>query len=160
MIRLIIYTLVLCIISSLGFAQTRKTNDSKANPKSPASASFKLKTSLGKNSGNAEVSADEARQLINFPIRVVDDKNHNCLIISYGFMYKRKGSFEDENTGKTVSTFTNVGDHFTTTPFPAIWKDNLTESLQKDEELYFYDIIIKDPSGRKTIAPELKIKLL
>ena len=66
---------------------------------------------------------------------------------------------ENEETGKKEIRFSTVGERFNSTPLPQIWKDNLTESLKKDEELYFYDIIIKDKLGRRTFAPELKIRI-
>ena len=121
--------------------------------------SFKLKTLLGKNEGEATVTLDEGLQLLNFPLRVVDDKNNSCTIISYNLMYKRKGMVEDETTGKKDITFTSVGDRFTTTPLPGIWKENISETLKKEEELFFFDIIIRDKFGRKTFAPQLKIRI-
>ena len=119
----------------------------------------KLKTFLGKNENGAIVPVDEALQLINFPLRIVDADNERCMLISYHLMYKRKSFFEDETTGKKEVAFSQVGDLFKETPLPSLWRKNMSESLKKDEELFFYDIIIKDKQGRRRFAPELKIKI-
>ena len=58
---------------------------------------------------------------------------------------------------KKVSRFTNLSDMFTSTPLPKVWIDNIKDSFQKDEELYFFDIIVKDNKDRKFFAPDLKI---
>ena len=120
---------------------------------------LKLKTFLGKNEDGSTVTLDEALQIINFPLRITDINNQRVTLLSYNFTYKRKSFLEDEATHKQQLTFTTVGDVFKVTPLPQIWRDNLTESLKKDEELFFFDIIIKDNQGRKTFAPELKIRI-
>jgi hypothetical protein len=48
---------------------------------------------------------------------------------------------------------------FKTTPLPKVWVDNLKNGFQKDEELYFFDIIVKDNKDRKFFAPDLKITI-
>ena len=80
-------------------------------------------------------------------------------IDSYHFLYKRKGVIQDEETGKKSITFTTVSDIFKTTPLPKIWIDNLKDGFQKDEEIYFFDIIVKDKKNRKFFAPDLKINI-
>ena len=151
--------LLLIILLAFFFSATDgQKKPVKATTKSPVKP-LKLKTFLGKNENGAIVTLDEALQLINFPLRITDINNQRVTILSYNFTYKRKAFLEDENTHKQQITFTTVGDVFKASPLPQIWRDNLTESLKKDEELFFFDIIIKDNQGRKTFAPELKIRI-
>ena len=165
---------LLLLLTAFSIGATAQNNTGKTDASKPAqqkptqqkpvpgknqSKAIKLKTLLGKNENGATVTVDEALQLINFPLRVLDINNERCTILSYNFMYKRKAFVENETTGKKEVTFSSVGEIFKETPLPKLWRDNMTESLKKDEEFYFFDIIIKDNLGRKMFAPELKIKV-
>jgi len=118
-----------------------------------------VKSYLGINTNGATVTMEEASQLIAVPLKITDDKKNIYTIDSYHFLYKRKGVIQDEETGKKSTTFTNVADVFKTTPLPKVWIDNLKDGFQKDEELYFFDIVVKDNKNRKFFAPDLKITI-
>lgn len=118
-----------------------------------------VKTYLGVNQNGASVTQDEAVQLITLPLKITDDKNNLYPIDSYQFLYRKKSFVQDEETGKALPSFTIQSSLFTATPLPKIWVDNLKNSLQKDEQLYFFDIVVKDKEGRKFFAPELKITI-
>lgn len=116
-----------------------------------------VKTLLGRNEKEATVTAEEANQLVNLPLKVVDDKNNSYTISSYQFMYKKRSVVEDEETGKRSTVFNNTASLFKETPLPKVWKENISGGLQKGEELYFFDIIVNDKQGRKFFAPDVKI---
>lgn len=156
--KIINFLIFLIAISSVNGQAQKSTSKTAVKPMN-APVPFKLKTRLGIYDNGSIVNVNEGRQLLGFPVKVFDGKNIPCSIISYNFMYHRKGLIEDEKSQKKQSVFTSVGDRFTSTPLPALWKDNIMETLQKGEELYFFDIIIKDRSGRRTFAPELKISI-
>jgi hypothetical protein len=118
-----------------------------------------VQTFLGINTNGAAVAKEEADQLIALPLKITDAKKNTYKIDSYQFLYKRKSVVQDEETGKKQSTFTIVSDRFKTTPLPGVWIDNIKGSFQKDEELYFFDIVVKDNTGRIFSAPELKITI-
>ncbi|MEO6328103.1 MAG: hypothetical protein ABIO55_04190 [Ginsengibacter sp.] len=118
-----------------------------------------VKTFLGRNSHIAEVTVDEANQLVNLPLRITDDKSNVYLINSYQFMYKKKSVVENEQTGKRETAFATVADVFKSTPLPQVWRSNIGGAVQKGEELYFFDIIVKDKLNRKFYAPDLKISV-
>lgn len=117
-----------------------------------------VKTFLGVSENGAQVTADEGKQLIGLPLKIVDDKNNVYPVSSYRFLYKQK-SIIVNNEGKKEVTFTIAADRFTTTPLPKVWIDNIKDRLQKDEQLYFFDIVVKDKEGRQFFAPELKITI-
>lgn len=118
-----------------------------------------VKTYLGKNSDTAQVMPDEAVQLVGLPLRVTDAKDNPYTISSYQFLYKKKSVIENEQTGKKEIAFTTVSNLFKVTPLPDLWKNNIAGGLQKDEELYFFDVIVQDKLNRRFFAPELKIKI-
>lgn len=118
-----------------------------------------VKTYLGKNSDTAIVLKEEANQLINLPLKIIDSKNNTYTISSYQFMYKKKSVIENEETGRKEIVFTNVADRFKTTPLPEVWRGNISGGLQKNEELYFFDIIVKDKLNRIFYAPDIKIRV-
>ena len=119
-----------------------------------------VKSYLAKLTGSAAVcSAEEGKQIITLPLRVADSKDFSYKISSYQLAYKRLGVTEDEETGKASPANDLVGQRFTETPLPEIWKSNITETLHKGEELFFFDIIVFDTQGRLFFAPDLKITI-
>ena len=118
-----------------------------------------VKTYLGINQNGASVTKEEASQLIGLPLKIVDDKNNTYPVDSYQFLYRRKSAVRNDNTGKKETVFTIVADRFFATPLPKIWIENTKDQFQTDEQLYFFDIVVKDKEGRKFFAPELKITI-
>jgi len=118
-----------------------------------------VQTFLGINTNGASVTKEEAAQLIALPLKITDAKKNAYVVDSYQFIYKRKSVIQDEETGKKQSTFTTVADKFKASPLPKVWIDNLKGGFQKGEELYFFDIVVKDNAGRIFSAPELKITI-
>jgi len=154
----VIFRIFLClfILSSTdqSFAQTRDTIIRETKFKPPV-----VKTYLGVNQNGAQVTADEGIQLVGLPLKVVDTKNNQYTVVSYQFLYRQKSFIRDDETGKTEGVFTIAADRFNSTPLPKVWVDNIRRRLQKDEQLYFFDIVVKDKEGRKFFAPELKITI-
>ena len=93
------------------------------------------------------------------PLKVIDAKNNQYTIDSYQFLYRQKSFIRDDETGKKEEVFTISADRFNTTPLPKVWVDNIRRSLQQDEQLHFFDIVVKDKEGRQFFAPELKITI-
>ncbi len=118
----------------------------------------KVTSILGINSNGAFVTAEEANQLITLPLKVVDSAKNNYSVDSYQFLYKRKSVVEDERGTKQV-TYTTVADLFDKTPLPKIWVENIQDKIQKSEELYFFDIVVKDKQGRRFYAPDLRLTI-
>lgn len=119
-------------------------------------------TSLLQFSGkNATCFAEEAKQLITFPIKVMDAKKNVYTIVSYGFAYTRIGITEDEATGKIAPQSDVVGRNFTgqENPLPTVWQSNIIETIHQGEQLYFYDVFVKDSQNRMFVAPNLKISI-
>lgn len=120
----------------------------------------KVKTFLGDKTDGATVTKEEASQLITLPLKISDQKNNNYTIDSYQFLYKKKSIVEDEETGRKQKTFTTVADRFKVSPLPDVWINNLKDGFQSEEELYFFDIVVKDKMNRKFFAPDLKINII
>ncbi len=136
------------------FAQQKQTIVKEPKFKPPV-----VKTYLGVNQNGAQVTVDEGVQLVGLPLKIVDAKNNEYTIDSYQFLYRQKSFIRDDETGKTEEVFTISADRFTNTPLPKVWVDNIRRRLQKDEQLYFFDIVVKDNEGRRFFAPELKITI-
>ncbi len=153
-----------CVFLAFGFLYNASAQSSKKIVKNSPSittvAKFKppaVKTFLGKNEKEATVTIDEANQLVNIPLKIIDGKNNVYTISSYQFLYKKKSVIENEETGRKEIVFTTTADIFKSTPLPKVWRDNISGGLQKDEQLYFFDVIVNDKQNRKFFAPNLKI---
>jgi hypothetical protein len=118
-----------------------------------------VKTYLGINQNGAQVTVDEGNQLVGLPLKVVDAKNNVYPITSYRFLYRQKTIILNNETGKKEVSFTILADRFENTPLPNVWINNIKGRLQKDEQLYFFEIVVKDKEGREFFAPELKITI-
>ena len=158
--------IVVCTFSlSTAFAQ--KPKPVTAKPVAAKSVGFqkftppKLTSMLGIRSvDSVTVVLEEVLQLVKLPLKVIDDKKNVYTISSYQAMYKKRGVTESEDmSGKTAPVMTTVIDNFKTTPLSPIWIKSLTEQLKIGEELYFFDIVVKDAQGRLMFAPELRIKV-
>lgn len=147
---------IIILFSLSASAQTPK-------PKPPiitTVAKFKppvVKTNLGRNQNGAKVTVDEAQQLVSLPLRVTDSLKNSYTVTSYQFLYHKKSVVENEATGKKEISYTTLSDRFTVTPLPLVWRNNVGPQVQKKEELYFFDILVKDKQGRIFYAPEIKI---
>jgi hypothetical protein len=120
----------------------------------------RLTCMLGIRSDSASVAVEEALQLIKLPLKITDDKKNIYTVSSYQAMYKRRGVTEAEDmSGKTSPTTTSTIGNFKTTPLSPIWIKSISETLRIGEELYFFDIVVKDAQGRLMFAPELRIKI-
>ena len=149
----IFFSLLLVSVSFITAAQT---------PAITKIAKFKppvVQTFLGITRNGALVTKEEASQLVTLPLKITDAKKNAYAISSYQFLYKRKSVIQDEETGKKQSTFTTVADIFKATPLPEVWINNLQGGFQKDEVLFFFDIVVKDNTGRKFPAPDLRITI-
>jgi hypothetical protein len=118
-----------------------------------------VKTLLGINQNGATVTVDEANQLVALPLKIVDAQNHHYPISSYRFLYRKKSVILNDETGKKEETFSITADRFDSTPLPKVWINNIQGRLQPQEQLYFFDIVVKDKEGRDFFAPELKITI-
>jgi hypothetical protein len=154
MIKFFLCILVLSSINYNSFAQDKQTITQEPKFKPPV-----VKTYLGVNQNGAKVTVDEGAQLVALPLKIVDAKNNEYKIDSYQFLYRQKSFIRDDETGKTEEVFTISADRFDSTPLPKVWVDNIGRRLQKDEQLYFFDIVVKDKQGRGFFAPELKITI-
>ncbi len=138
-----------------------KPKPATAKPAATAVKKFippKVKTYLAKFTGsNAVCHAEEGKQIISLPLRVIDGKNNPYAISSYQLAYTRLAVKEDETTGVVTPTTTLVAQRFTETPVTGIWKTSIEEQLQKGEELFFFDVIVSDGKGHRFFAPDLKL---
>lgn len=117
-------------------------------------------TSLGKHVGvSAFCTAEEGKALLSAQLKIADEKNQVYALTTYQFAYKRQGITEDETTGMPAAQSDMVAERFETTPLPKLWQNIITEQLHSGEELYFFDIMVKDSKGRLFYAPDLKITI-
>lgn len=149
---LIIFLFIIVGLTSV--AQTKPVINKVAKFKPPVVKSF-----LGNNTNGAAVTKEEASHLITLPLKITDQKNNIYTIDSYQFLYKKRSVIENEETGRKEKTFTTVADRFRSSPLPEVWIKTLKDSFQPEEELYFFDIVVKDKLNRKFFAPDLKITI-
>jgi hypothetical protein len=135
------------------------TKPAATKPAAVQKAKPKLTCVLGAYADSATVFVEEAVQLVNLPLRITDDKKTAYPISSYQVIYKRKAVTENEETKEVTQIMSPVADLFRQTPLPPLWRKILTEQLRPGEELYFFDVVVKDAQGHLMFAPDLKLKI-
>lgn len=154
----------LSLLFSFAASAQVKTKPAKPGAKAGTATAKKfipprVKTYLAKFTGTTSCSAEEGKQIITLPLRIVDEKNNEYAISSYQIAYTRLAMNEDEATGAVTPTTSLVAQRFTETPITGIWKTSIIEQLQKGEELYFFDVIVSDGKGHRFFAPDLKLSI-
>lgn len=115
-----------------------------------------VKVSLGDIGSDSVVNKQAVAASLPMALKVTDVKGVNYPIESYQFVYTKKGVIKDDQTGRLLPTSTIQASRFFTSPLPKVWSDNVSNSLHPGEEIYFFDIVVKDKQGRKFFAPPLK----
>lgn len=153
--------IVLCCLLTVTTAALAQ----KPKPGKPAVTTVKnklpkLKTALGNRSDSVGVSVDEALNLISLPLTITDDKKIPYTIVTYQCLYRRKAVTEDEESGKVTPINSVVASSFKTTPLSDIWKKTISEQLKTGEEIFFFDVVVKDAQGKLMFAPNLKLSIV
>ncbi len=118
-----------------------------------------VKVFLGDIGSDSMVNVQAAAASLPMALKVTDAKGTIYTIESYQFVYTKKGVMKDDQTGKVEPTSTIQASRFFTSPLPKVWSDNISTGMHPGEELYFFDIVVKDKQGRKFFAPSLKFIL-
>lgn len=118
-----------------------------------------VKVFLGDIGSDSIVNVQSAAANLPLALKITDAKGTVYPIESYQFVYTKKGVIKDEETGKIEPTSTIQSSRFFNSPLPKIWSDNISNSIHPGEELYFFDIVVKDKQGRKFFATPLKFIL-
>ncbi len=116
----------------------------------------KLSAYIGTVKDSATRNLSDASALLGQPLKIVDDKQNIYTVSSYQFLYRKNIAIENEE-GKVSHSTSLQSQRFRESPLPAIWVKSIREELQPGELLYFFDIIVKDKSGRVMYAPDIKI---
>ena len=132
----------------------------QAQQKTLPKAKFKPPTVivyLGGHQNGDSISKETAKMLLPLPLQILDSKKNEYTVENYRFLYRKKSFVQNPETGKTEAAFTISAGVFTETPLPKIWIENVGYKLLKDEEFYFFDIIVKDKQGNRFLAPNFKL---
>lgn len=99
----------------------------------------------------------EVLKLLDSALVVRDQQNHTFPVVSFDFTYEKKEAYLNDTTGQpgVYSDFT--GDSFKADKLPSLWSSRLKEVLQRNEVLYFDNIIIKYTGDKYYRVPELRI---
>ncbi|MCP9749362.1 hypothetical protein [Ferruginibacter sp. HRS2-29] len=116
----------------------------------------KMSTLLGQYKDSVVLPRQDVLKALALPLRVVDEKGVVYVVTNYQVAYKQMTVSETED-GKAIPATSLSSQRFSATPISAKWLDFLNERLKKGEEVFFFDIIAKDPKGRVMYAPNLKI---
>lgn len=119
-----------------------------------------LKTIIGGYKDSAIISVAEAERIIGEKLYISDTKKAVYGISSFQFAYRKLGATEDEQTGKVSPAYSLITNTFKTTPLPENWIQQIREQVKPGDELWFFDVIVKDAEGRVMYAPDVKFRIV
>ena len=120
----------------------------------------KLFTNIGKARDSALLPVGDVIAILPRALTVTDANKNVYTVTYYQFLYKKNVMAETEDGKPYPSTSITSQKFYNGNPLPAIYQSTITESLKKNEYLYFFDIIVKDAKGRSMYAPDVKITTL
>lgn len=118
-----------------------------------------LHTSMGIYKDSGYVPYQAMRNLASAPLIVTDSANKKYQITSFQVMYRRLGVTENEKTRKVMPAYTFANARFSQNTLSELWQKTIREECKPTESIRFFDIIVKDESGRLMFANELLLKL-
>lgn len=119
----------------------------------------KMSTLLGTYKDSVALPVAEVLTILGQPLKIIDVNQQVYSITNMQFLYRKRVVSETED-GKAIPAVSVVSQSFKSTPLPETWLSSIREQLKKGEELYFFDIIVKDTKGHILYAPNLKISIL
>lgn len=139
-------------------AQVKKPAVKKTIPQKPVvEIPLKIKALWGNVPGGNMLVADGIRYA-DSSLRVIDEKGNKYPVLSFRFIYKRKASITDDQTGAVKSTWDVVAtDVYNDTSLSEVWRNTIKESLQRDEQWLIDYITIRDKSGKKIMTTPVTI---
>jgi hypothetical protein len=118
----------------------------------------KLFTSLGVVKDSSKAPVAQAKAILGQRLTIQDEKGKKTYAIqSYQFLYRKRVVTEDEAGNPQPATSLLAKQFYNGDSLPAAWVATMREEMLAGEELYFFDIIVKDDKGRIMYAPTLKI---
>lgn len=118
---------------------------------------LKVKALWGNVPGGNMLVADGVRYA-DSSLRVIDEKGNKYPVLSFRFIYKRKASITDDQTGAVKSTWDVVAtDVYNDTSLSEVWRNTIKESLQRDEQWLIDYITIRDKGGKKIMTTPITI---
>jgi hypothetical protein len=101
----------------------------------------------------------ELLKLLDSTLVVRDDKNNKYPVVSFDFTYERKEPYLNDTTGKPGFYSEFVGDSFKGDKLPALWAERIKEMLERNEVLYFDNIIINYTGDKLYKVPKLRFNV-
>jgi hypothetical protein len=93
---------------------------------------------------------------LDSPLAVTDDHGGAYTITRFRFSYRQKVQFQDDSTGEVKTNYTLVSREFRqTNRLDSLWSNDVRSTLQAGDSFTIDNIIVKDESGKKLLAPEL-----
>lgn len=94
--------------------------------------------------------------VLDSPLSVTDDHGGAYVITRFRFSYRQKVEFQDDSTGQVKTNYTLVSREFHgTNRLDSLWSNNIRGSLLAGDSFTIDNIIVRDGSGKKLLAPEL-----
>ncbi|MEO7313239.1 MAG: hypothetical protein ABIX01_22830 [Chitinophagaceae bacterium] len=148
------------LLSIAGFAQPRQ----KPAPAKPDTSKGRLKLIpyFGAYTDGSKAFATDLKRLlgVNPQLKLKDEKGAVYTVVSFEITWKKKDVSDDVRTGKPKTVYYFVGGDITGNNLTDSWREEISNFVQKGEEITFSTILYYDPRRKlNTRAPSLVLDI-
>lgn len=118
-----------------------------------------LRTAWASLAGDS-VDVPTMMPVLDSPLSVTDDQGGVYTITRFRFSYRQKVQYQDDSTGEVKTNYTLVSrDFHQTNRLDSLWSNDIQASLKAGDSFVIDNIVVKDGSGRKFLAPGLEFEI-
>lgn len=142
--------IILCFFLAFGMnpacAQSGKTAIREKSSDRKAHA-LVFTSTLGDVPGDQAIPVSFAKSLLNLPIRVHDNRQRSCPVVSFSFGYETFATYTNDTTGMPQKTPSYISYPFNSDRLDSLWRTRIGDELKSGDQLYFDHIIVRDTTG-------------
>ena len=118
-----------------------------------------LQTAWG-SLGGGSLDVPAMLTVLDSALSVTDDRGGAYTITRFRFNYRQKVQYQDDSTRQVKDNYTLVSREFReTSRLDSLWSSNIRTTLVAGDSFTIDNIIVRDGSGRKLLAPELTFNI-
>ncbi|MES2777819.1 MAG: hypothetical protein V4722_26805 [Bacteroidota bacterium] len=150
----------LLLLSAMSYAQpAQKPPAAKSDT---SKGPLQLIPSFGAYTNGSKAFAADIKRLltVNPPLKLKDSKGVTYNIVSFEITWKKKDVSDDIRSGKQKTVYYYVGGDIKGAKLTDSWKEEISNYIQKGEELTFGTILYFDPKRKvNSKAPSIVISI-
>lgn len=137
-----------------GIVPAQAQQQQAARPLDPVFHSF-----LGNVEGGQALPASFVKGLLDSALVARDSAGHPHAVVAFNFGYATTDTYENDTTGRPVSTRSYLSFHFKGNRLDSVWRKGIAEKLRSGDVLYFDRVIAEGGQGVQYLSSPLTYRV-